>query len=202
MELNITHHFYLLHTQTDTLVEKLTWTQLNSLCRIIKKEDWDHFQIWVAEENFWVPLQKVVADILERKDGLFRAPPHPPERINGKLLNHQLVEAPANQREHVRFNIKIAVTLDIVGSLINAFTKDISLGGVRLENPVPTRKKITHCFLYYRLGDDLIEFKVTPFYDNPSELAFSRLQFVSCNDITQWKLLLKKAEKALQKKEA
>jgi len=193
VKIKVTYHFYLHHTPTKTLIERLSWTQLNAICRTLRTSEWNDWKIWVAEINLWFELTDLVQEILSRSDGLFRKPPAPPKAKDGHTLEHQLLDVPTDNRQHVRYNIKLPIMIDIVGSLINTFTTDISSGGMRLENEIPLRKEINHCFVYYRSGDDLIEFKAKPFYEMSEKLCFNRLQLISCSKIDLWKMVLRRA---------
>lgn len=195
MVIKISYSFYLLHTPTETLIEKLSWVQLNALCRVIKKEEWPLYHLWIAELNHWMPLADIVTEILKRSDGLYKTPSYPTKGLDGQELQHQLVQSPENLRENIRYEAELPVTVDIAGSLINTMTSDISLGGMRFLNPIPSRKRINQFFVYYNSGDGMLEFKVSPIYEKEENLFFHRVQFISCNDFTRWKIVLKRMEK-------
>ena len=194
------YHFYLFHVPTKTLIENLTWTQLNALCRTFNNEEELSFNVWIAEINKWVKLEDMFKEILKRSDGLFKNPPTPLKGMDDQTYTHQLMRAPEELRKHKRFNVKLPITVDIMGSLINIFTSDISYGGMRFQNPIPTKGVISHCFAYHHVNDDhFIEFKVAPIYESGSTNAFHRLRLVSCSDLSLWQQLLDKAKSATDK---
>ncbi len=193
VKIKVNYHFYLHHEPTKTLIEKLTWTQMNSLCRTLRSGEWADWKVWVAELELWFDLTDLIQEILKRSDGLFRKPPVPERGKDGRTMEHQLVDAPEDKRQHPRYDIKLPVMLDITGSLINTFTSDISESGVRLKEEIPLRKEISHLFLYYRSGNALIEFKARPVMEGTSKLTFARLQLISCNHIDLWRSLIKRA---------
>ncbi len=189
------HHYYLHHKPTKTLVERLSWTQFNGLCRIFRTGEWADYNVWIAERDQWFKLTDMITEILKDQDGLLRKPPTIDKNSSGKSLEHQLIGKPVDNRLHERFYIGIPVMVDIVGSIVNTQTKDFSFTGFRLENPIPTRRPVSHCFFYIKKGEDLIEFKVAPFYDNAEQSQFDRVKIVSCNELDLWKDMILKAKK-------
>lgn len=94
----------------------------------------------MAEVETWFELQDLIQEILKRSDGLFRKPPVPKKGKDGQTIEHQLIDAPEDNRQDVRYKIKLPLMLDITGSLINTFSEDISEGGIRLEDELPLTK--------------------------------------------------------------
>jgi len=184
---DINYHYYLLHQSSKTMIEKLTWSQFHGFCRIISEKELGSFQVWIAELNQWLPLKKLYPEVMKRADGLFRSPPTPP---NDNEFDHQLIEKDSEKRSHPRLAVRIPVTIDLKGSIINSFTEDISVGGFKFENVIPNKSCIDTGFVFFVYKDELVEFKVRLLFEGEDKSHFSRVDFVSCNNLSLWKKII------------
>ena len=178
--------FYLFHKPTETLIEKLNWTQLHALCRSFAGEGASKFYLWSSQEDKWVRLQTVIKDILDTDEGLMRYPPSPPTDIEGEELKHQLVTKPSDSRDYKRYRRRLSFTLDCAGLLMKLDTFDISMGGIKFTQTVDLKMRAKHIYLYYTFGSEVLEFKAHPLYRDDTN-SFDTVTISSCNNIQLWK---------------
>lgn len=185
-KVNTQADYYLYHKASETLIEKLNWTQLHGLCRSLGKELHSSYYLWVSEQDKWIRLEKVVDEILNFNEGLLRYPPHPPDDIGGREYKHQLIEAPENKREYKRHRRKLQMTLDFSGQLMKVESFDISLGGIKFGEKVQLKGQTRFIFLYYSYGNEVLEFKAEPIFIGETSV-FEAVRITSCNNLQLWK---------------
>lgn len=190
--------FYVYHKTSKTMIEKLDWTQFHAICRTITQNDINNYSVWIMNSENWLTLGSIINQVLDSNDGLYRIPPMPPEQVNGEKISHQLMDSPSDKRAHKRYNVRLPLTVDILGELIKTSSLDISHSGMRLEQSIFISANIDHCFVYAHINKVAIEFKAAPIFEPGDQTKISRFHLKSCNQIDLWDAVLQRAEEELQ----
>ena len=194
MDVKPNYYYYLYHNVSETMIEKLSWTQLNGFLRVIDEQQWSDFQVWIANINQWVAMQDFIEHIMDNQHhGLIRLPPTPDEDVTRP---HQLIDTMVEQRNSTRYEVELPMFIDLAGTIINTTTADISLGGIRFQNVIPMRKVRKVCYVYYRFDAQLIEFQARPIADD-DESSFIRVEIISCNHLNMWTDILAKYDQCV-----
>ena len=180
---NLKYSFY--DTRTQTIIENLSWSQTHSLCRYLFKNGHESFYLHPSNEQRWLPLAVCIEDLLKVTKDLLRTIPVPTEHFDDNtVVNHQLIDAPLDRRQHQRVPKALEITIDIGGFLKKAQTEDVSLSGMKLNSLLEISKNVQFAMVYVKHEGHHIEFKVKPIVkDN----KFNTFALISCNNLPVWK---------------
>lgn len=182
--------FHLYHTKSETLIERLNWTQLNAVCRTINASAYIDYYFWTTNNSKWLPLPAAIDNILQTTD-LKRYPPAPPVTYGDEntATKHQLFDAPEERRRYQRFKKDLNGILDVGGRVIKLETVDISFGGAMLSESIQLDKNSEYGFAHLKVDDQQLEFKFRPIYVDKKD-EFKSIEFISCSDLKAWKAYL------------
>lgn len=96
-----------------------------------------------------------------------------------------------DKRVHKRYDLRLRVILTNGKSTFRTFTKNISLGGVFLEHPVPANILNTKCEIYIASLDSGTHIKfetvvVSNTPDGPKHFSFSQVDTLFLDQLAQW----------------
>lgn len=182
----IKYSFY--DTQTQTIIENLSWVQAHSLCRCLYKKGFDSFYVHFSNEQKWIPLPMRIEDLLKVTNELLRTIPVPSSQIDDKTIaDHQLIHAPVDRREYPRYQKEVELTIDIGGLLKKTKTIDISLSGMKINENLEVRPGTHFALAYVAYKKSFIELKIALIL---KENTFNTFFIVSCNNLPLWKLIV------------
>lgn len=104
-----------------------------------------------------------------------------------------------NKRRHKRYDLRLRVILTNGQSTFRTFTRNISLGGVFLEHPVPANIVNTKCEIYIANMDNSSHIKfetkvITNTPDGPKHFSFSEMDTMFQDELAKWLAKLESAQ--------
>jgi hypothetical protein len=175
-------------SQSQTIIENLTWVQAHALCRCLLNKGYQSYYIHLSTEPKWVPLMLVINDIISSKDTLMRTIPVPTDKIDDKIVaNHQLISAHTDRRQYPRIEKQLEVVFDVGGLLKKANTVDVSVGGIKIDTSIEISQNTKFIMAYIKYKNMNLEFKVQPLSNGYS---FDKGAIVSCSNFPAWNALV------------
>lgn len=155
----------LYNSAEEVRIDGLRTIQIQALLRCLTRTSLDEWMLWQEGTDYWRPASEVHAE-LQKTSGLFNVPPRPPPVGQSKAEKVEHIRkiayeedpesqsqisliSPANPREqnamdkriNPRFILRLGVQITIGGKLHTNETINISMGGIKLKQPLPEGTK-------------------------------------------------------------
>ncbi len=126
----------------DNQEDSLSLSEAHAICRILTVEQRQHWFVWCEGWSNWKPMNEcneLLDLLLEREREV--SPPVPPStfrREKKEMLVKTVVEKEIIPRKNERIPVRYGVEIIVNNQNFCSHSSDISLGGVRLEDPLPS----------------------------------------------------------------